>query len=791
LTVAWQIALLDGEHLESVPDVINAADFQGPGNSRRDYYFGPSIYGVHHDVDPSVGGEIGYQLITLNTGCRALVAAWSNVPMYANNSLVYTGMIVFYEDTNVIEVYIKEKQIDGTWNAGNATVAIQENSTRGLVAPGRDVFSPDWTATDEAWRFTPNGASITELKWYEDAIAPANEIIDPDDDGVITVNPLETTTYFAEVTYTLCNGTTIVESDATTVTVTGKKTWNGSQSTAWENPNNWTPVGVPVSTNCITIPNTGTDPIMASTTDGSGLTLDIEDGASLTQLSNSSLTIGEGITIEPSGNLEIRDDASLIQITDVPTNQNVGNARVQREVTGVDYFDYVYWSSPVDAFNVEDISPGTPPFGLYEWSPTTINGTPGNHGDWISTSGNMTLGKGYIVRGLLGGPLPNTVEFQGVLNNGQISVPISHGGYSGPDYGGIGNTATEDDDNWNLLGNPYPSSISLTDFTAANPDIDGTLYFWRHLTAANSAVVDPFFEDYVYNYSASDYLTANSSGSTPPGFSGFIASGQGFFALMLDSAPTSSNAIFSNTMRGTYDNSSFFRQGTNPNPTKNRIWLDFVNEQNNTANSILVGYIEGATNGIDRLYDGYSINKSSQQFYSWFADEKLAINGKSLPFNDSDFINLGYQAPTPGSFSITINALDGLFESTTQRIYLEDRELNVIHDLRISPYTFSTDEGAFDNRFVLRFSNAALSTPEQEPADRVSIKKIRTTITVESIQSAISSFELIDIQGRVIHKNLKISTMTFNYDTQNLSSGTYIVKVSLDNGGVKMKKLII
>jgi hypothetical protein len=342
-----------------------------------------------------------------------------------------------------------------------------------------------------------------------------------------------------------------------------------------------------------------------------------------------------------------------------------------------------------------------------------------------------------------------------------------------------------------LLGNPYPSSISLTDFTAANPDIDGTLYFWRHLTAANTAVVDPFFEDYVYNYSASDYLTANSSGSTPPGFSGFIASGQGFFALMLDSAPTSSNAIFSNTMRGTYDNSSFFRQGTSSNTTKHRIWLDFVNEQNNTANSILVGYIEGATNGIDRLYDGYSINKSSQQFYSWFADEKLAINGKALPFNDSDFINLGYQAPTPGSFTITINALDGLFESTTQRIYLEDRELNVIHDLRISPYTFSTDEGAFDNRFVLRFSNAALSTPEQEPAYRVTIKKIRTTITVESIQSAISSFELIDIQGRVIHKNLNINTMTFNYDTQNLSSGTYIVKVSLDNGGVKMKKLII
>ena len=62
------------------------------------YYFGPSIYGVHHDVDPSIGGEIGYQLITLDTGCQALVAAWSDVPMYYDNSILYTGMIVFYEE---------------------------------------------------------------------------------------------------------------------------------------------------------------------------------------------------------------------------------------------------------------------------------------------------------------------------------------------------------------------------------------------------------------------------------------------------------------------------------------------------------------------------------------------------------------------------------------------------------------------------------------------------------------------------------------------------------------------
>ncbi len=277
---------------------------------------------------------------------------------------------------------------------------------------------------------------------------------------------------------------------------------------------------------------------MASTTDGTGFNLELKMEQRLTQESNSSLTIEDRISIEPTGDFEIQDDASVIQITDVPTNLNIGTARLQREVLGVDYFDYVYWSSPVDVFDVDAISPGTPSFAIYNWIPTVANGTSGNHGTWLNTGETMIPGKGYIVRGLLGGPIPNTAQFEGVLNNGQISFPISRGSYTGPDYAGLGNTATAEDDNWNLLGNPYPSAISLADFTAANPAIDGTLYFWRHLTPTNSAIDDPFFEDYVYNYSASDYLTANSSGSTPPGFNGFIAAGQGFFTLMLDSAPT-------------------------------------------------------------------------------------------------------------------------------------------------------------------------------------------------------------------------------------------------------------
>jgi len=576
-------------------------------------FFGPSIYGVHHDVDPSVGGEIGYQLITLDSGCQALVAAWSDVPMYNDNSKLYTGMIVFYEDTNIIEVYIKEKQVVSGWNGGNAAVGLQEDATNGIVAPNRNSLSTNWTSTNEAWRFTPDGSSITTLRWYEDSIAPGNEIADPNDDGVITVSPTATTTYFAEVTYNLCNSSTIVRSDATTVTVTGSKTWNGSDNNNWHDADNWTPVGVPDITNCVTIPPTATNPRIYNGADGLGKNMQILDGADLLQQANSTLTIDDEIIVEPSGRFRIRTNASVIQVNDVATNNNIGEAEYRRRVNGVGYFDYVYWSSPVSGFDVEDVSPGSPSFGIYNWIPTVANGTTGNHGTWVNTAENMIPGKGYIVRGLLGTVATNQAQFEGILNNGQISVPISRGSYNGADYTGVGNTATADDDNWNLLGNPYPSAISLSAFLGANPAIDGTLYFWRHLTPTSNAIANPFYENYTY-------------GSVPAGFDdGLIASGQGFFALMLHSASTPNTVNFSNTMRSSsYNNNAFYRGS--PNPTeRHRIWLDLVDESTNTANSILVGYIEGATNDIDRLYDGRLLKGSGHKFYSINSDKDLVI----------------------------------------------------------------------------------------------------------------------------------------------------------------------
>jgi hypothetical protein len=132
-----------------------------------------SIFGVYHDIDPSISGKVGWELITLNSGCRALVASWQNIPMYDDtfttfdcNNLLYTGMIVLYENTNIIDVYIQDKNVCSDWNNGNALVGIQNSAgTIATTAPGRNSLDPDWNVTSEAWRFVPSGPSSTSVKW--------------------------------------------------------------------------------------------------------------------------------------------------------------------------------------------------------------------------------------------------------------------------------------------------------------------------------------------------------------------------------------------------------------------------------------------------------------------------------------------------------------------------------------------------------------------------------------------------------------------------------------------------
>lgn len=172
------------------------------------------IFGIYHDIDPSYGGTVKWYVVG-TAPCRIFVVSYNGLPHYSsscNNSVFSTFMMVLYETTNVIDVYVNNKGLCSSWNGGAAIIGIQNPAgTAGIAAPNRNT-SPTWTvSTPEGWRFTPNGAPIYTTEWFQGATSIGAGT-------TVNVCPTVATTYTATTTYTACDGTVIVKTDDVIVT---------------------------------------------------------------------------------------------------------------------------------------------------------------------------------------------------------------------------------------------------------------------------------------------------------------------------------------------------------------------------------------------------------------------------------------------------------------------------------------------------------------------------------------------------------------------------------------------
>lgn len=577
---------------------------------------------------------------------------------------------------------------------------------------------------------------------------------------------------------TLGNGCPISEF----ITITNStKLWKGGTSGDWYNANNWEPIGVPDANTCVYIYDGPNDSyINTSASDAFARIVTVRPNGQLQIEADNTLTVTDVVTVDAGGTFNIQNAGSLIQINNVA---NTGSANVRRNAVTNNILDYVYWSTPVAGFSVNNITPSS--IYRYAWNPTVNNGGTysGNFGNWVAASGGMTTGRGYIVRGSSG----NTT-FAGVPNNGDITIPMTRGTYVGANYPGPTATlVTQDDDNWNLLGNPYPSALSADAFLTANlANISPFVKIWTH-GIDPAAIADPFYQDYQLNYNTNDYITYNRLGGTQFGFDGYIGSGQGFFVLMNDAGATTENALFNNTMRSNaFRNDQFYRAGDAFE--RHRIWLKIISPTN-TTNDMLVGYTSEATNGFDSIFDTKNVGvKTNFELYSLIEDSGYIIQGRALPFDNNDQIPLGVSIPQNGIYLIAIDAADGLFNSTTQNIFLEDKTLGITHNLRSAPYSFTATTGSFENRFVLKFNNETLSN-EDFITNAVTIYT-NENINVVANNQTIKSVRVHDLLGRILGTFNNVNSNTF--ETKNIAKtqSALLVEVILENGASKTYKVI-
>jgi hypothetical protein len=561
------------------------------------------------------------------------------------------------------------------------------------------------------------------------------------------------------------------------VVLSGKKplvsTWNSG----------WTP----------TVPTATTQAIINSpynTATGSVSACSCQVNANVTINSSQYFDI-QGI-IENNASIAIGNNGILIQHNDYVANTGAGNYSLDRATTPYNLYDYTYWSSPMTSATIGTFTGWRTDyafqFNTANFSDADSDSFDDDQNDWqrIGTGTTMDPGRGYAVMmptaGYTGAAI--TVSFNGNVNNGVVPETLALSG-----------NATANDD-FNLIGNPYPSAISADDFIAANPNFAGTLYFWTHRLGISGSNPGPDMNNFITTDYAMYSLiggvttaTASGTGSATP--TGLVASGQGFFV----EAITPGDVNFTNSMRRNTGNDNFYRASTIRNEVpeavqKDRIWLNLQNEAGLFSQQ-LIGYVTNATLGFDRGYDGIvSKTTNTVSFYSFIGEDEYRIQGRPA-FDNNDVVPLGYSSNAAGIFTIGIGNREGQLNNPDTQIYLEDKLLNVTHDLTQGAYVFTTETGTFNNRFVLRYTNTALGTPDFDNiGNNVVAAASNGQIRIKSYLEALKKVTVYDISGRQVFQKDNLEGNEFNITDVVLSHQALVVKIALANGQIVNKKIV-
>ncbi|MFD0778280.1 T9SS type A sorting domain-containing protein [Flavobacterium myungsuense] len=170
-----------------------------------------------------------------------------------------------------------------------------------------------------------------------------------------------------------------------------------------------------------------------------------------------------------------------------------------------------------------------------------------------------------------------------------------------------------------------------------------------------------------------------------------------------------------------------------------------------------------------------------------------------MPFDENDTVPLGFKAKTAGEYTIAIDRSIGLF-ADAQDIFLKDNMTKVVHNLKLSPYTFTAEIGSFNDRFIVVYKNEttlAVAVNNFDLEDTISIMFTNNdnTISVKnsSPNTIVESVMLYNLLGQ------SISTWDVSNENQSalikvlvrdLSTGTYVVRLKTSEG-IIAKKIII
>jgi subtilisin-like proprotein convertase family protein len=690
-----------------------------------------------------------YRFTTGQNSCSSVSS--SDVPLTITSSgtpTVNSTLTISTVNNVIISDISVTLNISHTWISDLTVTLISPSGTQ------VQLFSNQCTNNDNAIAtFTTNGSTLScgTSPAISGNLAPAesfNSLLDTNSEGTWTLRVFDNTNQDGGAinswSLNICSIPNTVLPCGTLTT-----TWNGS---SWSN-------GYPVSNVAATINGN-----LTTTRDLEACSLDIIGNSNVIISSGNNFIIGNEVNVANTASLTLQNNANLVQIENT---LNSGNATVYRETNPLKRLDYVLWSNPLTSSQtLKNFSPETLNNRFYSYNTQTNFYTVITNP--VSTS--FLLGNGYLIRMPDNHPTTPTIwngEFtNGVPNNGNLEVNLSYFGAN---------------QKYNLIGNPYPSTINAETFLVNNnSDIDGVIYFFRK---ENNALGSMYA-----TYTLGGATTASPTSPTP---NGTIQVAQGFIVGAKNVATP--KVTFTNSLRVNNNNNQFFRTSFGKSVyqpitmEKHRIWLNLTDD-NGFFSQMMVGYMSNATIGLDDLIDGKSINDSPTFLSSLINNEEYTIQGRSLPFDNQDTVPLMFKTQVAGNYSISIGNIDGLFDGN-QEIYLRDNLLNNVHNIKNTSYTFTSAIGEFDARFEIIYQNTILNTESFYSNNQVLISTENNHINVRSTIQLIQEITVFDLLGRNISSNINIENNDFVISKILPTKQTLIVKVLLSNGTTEIRKI--
>ncbi|MBK9358887.1 MAG: T9SS type A sorting domain-containing protein [Bacteroidales bacterium] len=344
------------------------------------------------------------------------------------------------------------------------------------------------------------------------------------------------------------------------------------------------------------------------------------------------------------------------------------------------------------------------------------------NGEWINLTryDQFEKAKGYSMQLTQ----PNMAQFIGQLNGENASAFIENYNTSG----------IEDRAGWNLLGNPFPSSID-----------------WDLIPHTN-------IENAVYVWDGTQYISWN--GSVGALTNGIIPPMNGFFVKM--TADYWYNFMIPAVAR-VHGNTPFYKERPSD-------LLEFRVTGDKYSDVTFLHFSGDATPAFDPESDARKLAgiEEAPQLFSYAEEKELSINVK--PFSADETTDLGFRCGLEGQFSMHVNISHGFCSGTD--VLMEDLALGTLHNLSDDPdFSFSYKTGDPEQRFRL-----ILATDSNHQANGlISLYCSGRKLYIKNKTGLPLEIKLYDLSGKLVSKMNNFYEDVYLLPSH-LSAGLYIVQ---------------